>query len=367
MPSGKRRAAAMHEISALAAAQPEEIRTRRAASEQAYQGVLNRLGAKGTYENVGGGASAGTSASDDGGPGIFKKVGASSKAASNLDRRFSGEGPIANFNVLDPEATVKNVENSAQFRIMSRLTAESEQLLAREGDLYDEMIRNTQLPILEGAGAIARENAEGIKRAMARGGSARREALQAVEQIRSRERVNSQKVAAIAQSRQAIDVWSRQNAQDVVKFGQDWASNLGGIRETYNQAMDRASELMVSGALPVMFQAKQAAFDARDQAHAKNRAKLTSWIKGIVGAVSMYYSGGTAGSGLLSEALSGTSGQTSGGGGSGYGEVAGSILSGIMGQGGGGAGGEGQTAGSAASAIGYNGGAASAYRSSLLR
>lgn len=281
MPSGKREAAAFHQLSALAAAQPEEIRTRRTAAETAYIGITSRLGAAGTYDLPGTPSLLG---GEGEAPSLFKEQEAQSTAARAVDTRFGDvSSQVQKFSILDPEALQKQVEGSSQFRIMSRLTAEAEQLIAREGPLYQEMKNSLQLPIIEGAGAIARENAEQLKRAAARGGSARRSALEAVQRIRSQERINSQKVQQLAQTNFQLDVWARENARTTLEFGQNWAANLGGIRESYNSAMDQASQLMLNSALPIMFQAKQEAAKWRAYAHSKKRAKLTRWIDGIVG------------------------------------------------------------------------------------
>lgn len=297
MPSGKRRAAAMHEIAATAAAQPEEIRSRRTAAEQTYQGVLNRLGAKGTYENVGGSApsskgilgtpsGSGAAAGDP-----FTEVNAADLGSShvrNVDTRYTNARDLQKFKQLDPTKALEQVEQSSQFRTMSRLQAEGEQLLAREGELYDEMLKNTQLPIMEGSAALARENAETLKRAFARGGSARRQAFETVQKIRQKHEINSQKVRAISERRFELDQWARQNARTNLEFGQNWAANLGGVRESYNAAMDQASELMLTRALPIMALTRDAAHDARDAAHAKNRQKLTRWVQGITSVVGAF-------------------------------------------------------------------------------
>lgn len=320
MPSGKREAATFHWLSALAAAQPEEIRARRTAAETAYTGVLGRLGAPGTYEApqmLGGEAAPAAGAPTDAAeawqaPSIFQTGEAQTAAARAVDPRYKKYATVAEITKLDPEEYVKSMEGTAQFRIASRLTAEAEQLIAREGPLYQEMMNSLQLPILEGAGAMARENAEALKRAAARGGAARRTAFEAVQRIRSQERINSQKVMAIAQTRFALDQWARENARTTLEFGQNWAANLGGIRDSYNNAMDRASELMLNSALPIMFKSKQEAAKWRYYAHGKNRAKVTRWVDGILGVVSMgagAMGGGPgmvgAGAGLLAGAMGG--------------------------------------------------------------
>jgi hypothetical protein len=287
MPSGKREAASFHELGALAAAQPEEMRTRRTDAEATYSGILGRLGAEGTYDKPGSTTPSqigegGGSATD-----IFKTEKVKSGPATGIDLRYTKKSSLQDITSLDPDKAVKAQEGTTQFRIMSRLTAEAEQLISREGPLYQEMLNNLQLPILEGAGVMARENAEALKRAAARGGSARRGAMEAVQKMRSQEKINSQKVMAISQTRFAMDQWARQNARGTLEFGQSWAANLGGIRETYQAGMDQASQLMINGALPIMFDAKQEAAKWRNYAHQKNRAKVTRWIDGIVGVIAM--------------------------------------------------------------------------------
>ena len=330
MPSGKREAAAFKQISALAAAQPEEIRTRRTAAEETYNKVLGRLGATGTYENVGGTPPASPSllgsqpqAAED--TSIFKTEKVKSAAATDIDRRFATDANLQDVKKLDADATVKSLEGTSQFRTMSRLQAEAEQLVARQGPLWDELIKNQQLPIIEGSAAMARENAESVRRAFAKGGAARRTAFETVERIRSQERINSQKIQQIANARVSLDKWSRENAQNVIEFGQKWASNLGGIREEYNRAMDSASELMVTGAIPQMMEATQKAADLRKQAHEQQRNKTMRWVKGVVGVVLMVASRGAAGGSLVESAFQkpGEGGAAGGGGGGILGAVGG--------------------------------------------
>lgn len=297
MPSGKSEAATFHQLAALAAAQPEEQRTRRTAAEQAYTGVLSRLGAAGTYEtrpSLGLPTETAGTPTPELTPDIFKTEKVTSGAATAIDPRYSSQSALQDVTSINQPEYQKQLEKSAQFRIASRLTAEAEQLISREGPLYNEMMNNVQLPILEGMGVAARENAEALKKAAARGGSARRTAMEAVQRIRSQNQLNSQKVQQLAQTRLAIDKWARENAQNVLTFGQNWASNLGGIRESYNQAMDKASELMLNSALPIMFAAKQEAAKWRYYAHQKNRQKVGNWISGIIGVGSMLLGGAGA-------------------------------------------------------------------------
>lgn len=294
---------ALQHAADYALGQPEEIRARRTAAEETYQNVLNRIGSKGTYETVGGTPDAGTS-TDSGvgtaagtGGGIFKQQDV-----------YKGALKTVKGTVLDPKKAAAAATDSAQGRIVSRMTAEAEQTLAREGPLYDEMVRNTQLPIIESSAQIARQNAEQIKRMAARGGSARRQALEAVTQIRAQEQLNSSRMQQLAQTRNQIDLWARDNAKTTVEFGQNWAANLGGIRESYQSAMDKASELMLDSAIPKAVGVINQIKSMREQAHAENRAKAAAWVKGIVGVASLAL-GGAAG-GFFGAGIAGALGGT---------------------------------------------------------
>lgn len=220
-----------------------------------------------------------------------------------------------NAKVIDPEKFQKKVEGSTQFRLMSKLTAEAEQLVNREGPLYDEMINNLQLPIIEGSAALARENTDQLRRAMQRGGSARRGAFEAVQKIRQQERINSAKIQQLSQVRAGLDTWARENARSTLEFGQSWASNLGGIRESYQGAMDGAADLMLTKAMPLIFRAEDSAAESeraaeqvRAQMHAANREKTGKWVMGIM-AVASIAMGGIGAMGMMGMAGAGTMGK----------------------------------------------------------
>lgn len=198
---------------------------------------------------------------------------------------------------LDKNKAKAQVEGSSAFRQVSQMMAESEQLLSRSGPLYDEMIQSTQLPIIEGAAAAARENTENLRQAMAKGGSARRGAFEAIAKIRAQDQINVQKGQALAQAHMNLDMWARDNAKNVINFAQGWSSNLAGIREQYQTAMDNAASLMDSKALPIMFDTANKAQEYREAQSAQSRGKVNRWITGVLGLVEgamTAYAGGDA-------------------------------------------------------------------------
>jgi hypothetical protein len=192
---------------------------------------------------------------------------------------------------LDPNKAKAQMESSSAFRQINQMTAESEQMLNRTGPLYDEMMRSTQLPIIEGAAAATRENTENIRQAMMRGGAARSAAFAAVQKIRSQDQINMMKGQALADSHLKMDQWARDNAKNVINFGMNWASNQAGIRQSYNTAMDHASDLMASKSLPFMFTTQTKAEEYRQMHSQQRRSNVQKWVNyglGIVAAVATY-------------------------------------------------------------------------------
>ena len=226
------------------------------------------------------------------GGGLFKNV---KNVAAPGGLGVGGGKGVGTHAELDPQAAAEQLQDSSAGRQVSRMMAESEQLLARSGPLYDEMIRNTQLPIIESSAAAARENTEALRKAMARGGSARRDAFEAIQKMRSQDQLNMQRGQALADAHMKLDVWSRENAKNVIKFADDWSANQAGVRDSFNTAMDQAAELMSSSALPFMYMTQNKAQEYRDANSAARRGKVNKWISGslglVVGAVGAFYGG----------------------------------------------------------------------------
>jgi hypothetical protein len=319
----------------LAQQQPQEIRERRTAAEGVLGDINADIGKAGTYdlpEDLGGPTPTAGAPSTDPSPPIegetgllskdgykFAKLAHVKKYDALIEKGYSSEeaadqigaskafkeggifeskktgdaaGGVSGGKTqqrtiqLDPDAAKKQIESSSAFRQVSRMMAESEQMLARKGPLYDEMMRSTQLPIIEASASAARENTENIRRAMARGGAARRDAFEAVTRIRSQENLNMQRGQALAKAHTEMDMWARKNATQVMNFAQGWASNQAGIRESYQSAMDNASQLMSTSSIPFMFAAMQKEQEYRDAGSAQRRGKVMRQINSVIGVAS---------------------------------------------------------------------------------
>lgn len=350
----------MDRLQNTALQQPEEIRQRRTAAEGVLSSLEADIGKAGTYDLPGAPGSGPVAPAPAGDPtdpssaptGLLSREGYSFKGKADVkkydrlikqgyspdeaaqqaggragvsedsifreNRTYVGHGGkegtagLTFTTSLDPEKAKAQIESSSAFRQVSRMMAESEQLLARSGPLYDEMIRSTQLPILEGSAVLARENTEAIRKALARGGAARRDGFAAIAKIRAQESSNIQRGQALAKAHMELDQWARKNATDVINFASSWARNQAGIRESYHSAMDSASQLMATASLPFAFQSAVKAQEYRDAASAQNRGKVMRQITGVLGVVgsvvSMVYGGGIGAGSMLNTANESVSG-----------------------------------------------------------
>lgn len=337
--------------------QPEEIRERRTAAEDLLGSLSADIGKEGTYDLPGSSTTAPPVPSPPvaGPTGLLSKDGYSFKGTQDVkkydklieqghspeeaaartggradrsadsifktNRTYSGQATkaatqgVTFTTTVDQDKAKAQIESSSAFRQVSRMMAESEQMLARSGPLYDEMMRSTQLPIIEGAAAAARENTENIRKAMARGGAARRDAFAAIQKIRSQEQLNMTKGQQLADAHLKMDQWVRSNAKEVINFATGWAQNQAGIRESYHSAMDAATQLMSTSALPFVFAVQQKEQEYRDAASAQSRGKVMKQISAVlgvatsvVGLVGSFYGqggGSSAGAAMMADSIKG--------------------------------------------------------------
>lgn len=216
--------------------------------------------------------------------------------------------------ILDPEKYAEFIKGTAEFRIADALTRDAEALATRSGPLWDEMLNMVQLPIMEGAGAMARENAETLRRQMAKGGAARRSAFATIQQMREKDRSNSQKAVALSNARQQLMTYGHQFASQNLKLMNEWYTNLP-FQQAYNTMMDNASQMFLESALPIMAQQTDKENAMKQQMRNEKSGKLGRIISGIAGAaliVAAPFTGGATlapGVGMLAGALTQPAGQ----------------------------------------------------------
>jgi hypothetical protein len=224
----------------------------------------------------------GTAAPVTGVPDLFQKA-APSKRAEAVS--YGGQVEQMRGTTIDPEAVARATIESPEFRIASRLTAESEQMLAREGPLWESMSKSITGPIIEGSAAFMSEQSEKLRREFARGGAARNRSRQAMQEIRVAEQVNKTRQTNLWNSSLALNQWARDNARTQLTFNQGWASNVAGVRDSFHDALDKAGQFMVEVAIPGSRSASLGADAISRIQHEQNRAKIKRIGSFAVGAI----------------------------------------------------------------------------------
>lgn len=285
---------------ATGAAQVEGMERNVQGAERARIDIESSLGAPGTYDLPNGlglnsqtGTGASPTAANTGG--LIQ----SSKATSFWATQGIPEGNVETLNTLDPDAVSARTKSSAEFRIRSRMTAESEQMLARTGPLYDSMIKNQVTPVSEALGAAARESMAERKQMMARGGAARRQAFQMESELRQKADLASKKATAMSDIFQKTDLFARDYATKTLEGNQAWLNNLAGIRDNHTQLANGVYESMLNDALPNMFKAEMANHELRTQAAAAKKAKTMAMYKTVAAVALVAVGGGAAAMGMM--------------------------------------------------------------------
>jgi len=296
-----------------------EMKQRRMAQEEAYATIRSQLGAEGTYDTPTAGAGPTAGAPTDG-TDLFKtaELARGIRFASGATSAVAGQIP-------DPQKIAALTLGSTEGRIASRLTAEAEQMLKREGPLWDEMSKSVMGPIMEGAASFMQEQAEGLRRQFARGGAARNRARQGMQQIRVAEQANRVRSTKLWNSSLALNQWSRDNARTQLEFNQQWAANAPGVRDSFYQHLDNITEFVVKTALPTALGFQADAVRVAEQIKAEKRAKIQRIVGMVMAAVAVVSGGGAmafapalkaaAGGGGMMGMLSGAASALGGGGG----------------------------------------------------
>lgn len=295
MASEKRAREAARTMRGTAAASVEGMQRNVLGAESARVDIQSSLGAPGTYDlpqGLGLGQTAPQATANTGG--LIK----SEKAKSFWATQGLPEGNVETLNTMDPEAVSNRVKGSSEFRIRSRMTAESEQMLARQGDLYDRFIKNQVTPVSEALGAAARESMSERKRMMAKGGSARRQAFAMESELREKEQQASEKATQISGIMLKTDQYARDYASKTLEGNTAWLNNLGGIRDDHVKLANGVYQSMLQDALPNMFKAEMANHKMRAEAHAAKRAKTMGMVNTVLG-IGMSMVGGAGAMGIM--------------------------------------------------------------------
>ena len=313
------------------------------AVEQARNMLYNQLGRPGTYETsprAGGPIGLGTLApSGVGGlapvaPGAAPSLGvwnaqSGEVGPQDVGSRRGGTTSKWNFDAqkwesqgfeLDPEAMASTAMDSQGFRNMSRMMAESGQLLAGEGELYNKYTQSIVGGTFGATAARSRVVADEIVRESARtGGDATSKALKFAAKARAQEDINRTHVGTLWQSKLAMETQFRNYAGQVEKMAREWVGSA--VRDTFvnvlNQTQNYWTNVMLPELMPQQANAASKVTDATMQAQQmalEAQMQKISAISNGVASLGSIVGGGMGGGGGLGGMLGGMMGGGGGGG-----------------------------------------------------
>jgi hypothetical protein len=138
---------------------------------------------------------------------------------------------------MDPESAALSIAAQPQFAAVSAMVAEANQLMNREGPLWNQLNQSVVGSVYEGAAALQRQQMEEVSRSMARGGTARRAGLAIAQRFQVQENINRQRSTQLWQSRMALEQYRTQAAQQNISFANAWVDNQAGIRDSFQGAL----------------------------------------------------------------------------------------------------------------------------------
>ena len=214
------------------------------AAERAKANVSGMLGAPGTY-----GPGSDTSGSD------FSDVfDTSGLGLSQPDQTLSGgtkkfkKGILgkAREGILDPEKFGEAVRGTSLGRQWSMRVAESEQLLNREGPMWDELNQATHGIISSDAALALRDTMRQLKNDQAKGGSVRNASRNQAMQIAAK--INVMRNRADSTWRANLQLFSqiRANADAVSQGSTQWVNSLPLVNEAHQLAMRNAVRMQTA-------------------------------------------------------------------------------------------------------------------------
>lgn len=165
----KRKIQSLGQLSLFHGQQPGEAVVR---GEQLYGNLMASLGQPGTYSQHGvalpGGATIKGGGKGDGTG--FETVTAQEQGYGMI---HGDHEALAKARQLDPDAMASLIKGGTQFQIASQMTAEAQQLIQREGPLYEQYKKSLHGPLMQRASRQLEDTMDQLNRDFARGGSAR--------------------------------------------------------------------------------------------------------------------------------------------------------------------------------------------------
>lgn len=306
-------------------------------SEQAAFNVFQSLGQPGTYDTpslgiTGGGpiglglindpqASTGSGGSSNsvlsGGYTATKSGVVTGQDVSYGMARWAGSRPWeSKMQLTDPNALTSAIQSESAFRSVSKMVAESEQLMNRSGPLWNQLNNSIVGGVYESSAAMNRQMMEQLARSMSRGGAARRVGYEQAVAFNVQESINQQRAQSLWQSKAQLEQWRATYVPQAISFAQSWVQNHAGIRDAFTSAMTNLRTFWAQTMAPAMIganaqqgaqaMASNAALQSALASAAQTKMSgIASAVGGLTSALSSAFSSGMTNSGV-------NTGQTSG-------------------------------------------------------
>ena len=266
-------------------------RARSIAGEQSKFSVLTALGTPGSYDSLtgGGGGPGGGGLSDSGS--VFDTSGTGLSSKDKSLSQFSTWGPEVfgggqlegtREGILDPEKYRDELMKSPLFQGQSFQVAQANQLLAKEGPLWDKLNNSIMGQIHEGAALQLRDTMRQLKNNYAKGGTARRTAVNEFQSIMAQENAMRTRTQETWQANLKLHDYVQQNFERVRNGSLAFVDALPLVNDSYRTAMQASAALSVQAAQTAGFLAGQA-YDLRMSQQAVNFGSRL--VEGLIMAV----------------------------------------------------------------------------------
>lgn len=220
-------------------------------------------------------------------------------------KKKGGKEPWRREGIIDPEGYANRVLGSVPFQIRSQQTREALQLLNKEGPAWDELENATIGLIHEGAALQLRDTLRQLKNNYAKGGTARRTAVNEFSTILAQERAMQSRVQETWRANLSLHHYVRKNADRVEAGNRSFVENINGLSQAHMAAMQATAALQVEAGKTAGLLAGQA-YEIRASQQAVNFG--TSLLEGVIQLAASAVTYGVGGQLISGAAASGAAG-----------------------------------------------------------
>jgi hypothetical protein len=148
--------------------------------------------------------------------------------------------------ILDPKAYAAKISQTSTFRTQSKQVAEAEQLLNQEGPAWDELRNSITGSINDDTALMLRDTLRQLRNDAAKGGSARRTAMNEFNTIMAQERAQRVRVEKTWKSNLTLFDTIRKNADRVQAGTRNFMQSLPEVNDAFRAAMMQSANMQMN-------------------------------------------------------------------------------------------------------------------------